>query len=113
MCKDDIKSFLFNIMKKQATMFSNISLDDETDTILVTSTDGKQFIVTVNPITADEALIEIWAKKNPKLISLALSVLNMQDLGIFTEEETDMYLFKILENADVSCFKESELIDTR
>lgn len=64
MCKDDIKSFLFNIMKKQATMFSNISLDDETDTILVTSTDGKQFIVTVNPITSDEALIEIWAKKS-------------------------------------------------
>lgn len=102
MDKDGLKNFLFDIMNENDTKFANISLDDETDTIFVNTVDGGQFIVTVSPVTADEALIELWAKKNPKMMSLALGVLNMRNLGAFTEDETNGYLSVILENADNS-----------
>lgn len=42
-------------------------------------------------MTADETIIGLWAKKNPKLMSLALGTIYMRDLGVFTEEETDGY----------------------
>lgn len=84
-------------------MFSDLSLDDETDTIFIKSVDGKKFIITVSPVTAEEALIELWAKKNPEMMSLALSVLNMRDLGEFTEKEAHIYLSEIVEKADNSC----------
>ena len=100
--KDGLKNFLFDIMNKYNGMFAGISLDDETDTIFVNTVDGGRFIVTVSPVTADEALIELWAKKNPELMSLALGVLNMRELGAFTEEETNEYLSDILEKADNS-----------
>ncbi len=106
MDKDGLKDFLFGIMNEHNKMFSDISLDDETDTIFVSTVDGGQFIVTVSPLTADEALIELWAKKNPELMSLALGVLNMRDLGTFTEDEANGYLSSILENADNSVIKD-------
>ena len=100
--KDGLKNFLFDIMNKYDGMFADISLDDETDTIFVNTVDGGRFIVTVSPVTADEALLELWAKKNPERMSLALGVLNMRDLGAFTEEEANGYLSSILERADNS-----------
>lgn len=102
MDKDGLKDFLFDVMNENDTKFSDISLDDETDTIFVNTVDGRRFIVTVSPVTADEALIELWAKKNPERMSLALGVLNMRGVGVFTEEETNKYLSTILENADNS-----------
>lgn len=106
MHKDDLKHFLFDILNEHDTIFTDISLDDETDTIFIKSFDEKNFIVTVSPVTADEALIELWAKKNPELMSIALGVLNMRDLGEFTEEEAHMYLSEIVEKADNSCAKD-------
>ena len=100
--KDGLKNFLFDIMNKYNGMFADISLDDETDTIFVNTVDGGRFIVTVSPVTADEALLELWAKKNPERMSLALGVLKMRDLGAFTKEEANEYLSVILENADNS-----------
>lgn len=105
MHKDDLKDFLFDILNEHDTIFTDISLDDETDTIFIKSVDGENFIVTVSPVTADEALIELWAKKNPELMSLALGVLNMRDLGGFTEEETHRYLSEIVGKADNSYAK--------
>jgi hypothetical protein len=105
MYKDDLKDFLFDILNEHDTIFTDISLDDETDTIFIKSVDGENFIVTVSPVTADEALIELWAKKNPELMSLALGVLNMRDLGGFTEEETHRYLSEIVGKADNSYAK--------
>lgn len=100
--KDRLKDFLFDIINKYDGMFADISLDDETDTIFVNTVDGGRFTVTVSPVTADKALLELWAKKNPKLMSLALGVLNMRSLGAFTEEEANGYLSSILERADNS-----------
>lgn len=105
MHKDDLKDFLFEILNEHDTIFMDISLDDETDTIFIKSVDGENFIVTVSPVTVDEALIELWAKKNPELMSLALGVLNMRDLGGFTEEETHRYLSEIVGKADNSYAK--------
>ena len=56
-------------------------------------------------MTAEEAFIELWAKNNPELMSLALGVLNMRDLGGFTEEETHRYLSEIVGKADNSYAK--------
>ena len=100
--KDRLKDFLFDIINKYDGMFADISLNDETDTIFVNTVDGGRFTVTVSPVTADKALLELWAKKNPKLMSLALGVLNMRSLGAFTEEEANGYLSSILERADNS-----------
>ena len=100
--KDRLKDFLFDIMNKYDGMFADISLNDETDTIFVNTVDGGRFTVTVSPVTADKALLELWAKKNPRLMSLALGVLNMRSLGAFTEEEANGYLSSILERADNS-----------
>mgnify|MGYP007098674726 CR=1 FL=1 len=94
MTKEDLKDFLFETLNEHDSLFSDLSLDDETDTIFIKSVDGENFIVTVSPVTADEALIELWAKKNPELMSLALGVLNMRDLGGFTEEETDQLFIR-------------------
>ncbi len=106
MHKDDLKDFLFDILNEHDTIFTDLSLDDETDTIFIKSVDGENFIVTVSPVTADEALIELWAKKNPELMSLALGVLNMRDLGGFTEEETHRYLSEIVGKANNSFVKD-------
>lgn len=95
--KDALKDFLFDIMNEHDEMFADISLDDGTDTIYVRTVNGDKFIVTVSPVTADEALIELWTKKNPELMSLALGVLNMRSLGGVTEEEANSYLSSILE----------------
>lgn len=105
MDKDGLKDFLFDIMNEQDEMFADISLDDETDTIFVNTVDGGRFVVTVSPVTADKALIELWEKKNPELMSLALGVLNMRGLGAFTEEEANGYLSSILERANSSGIK--------
>ena len=59
MHKDDLKDFLFEILNEHDTIFMDISLDDETDTIFIKSVDGENFIVTVSPVTADEVLIEL------------------------------------------------------
>ena len=95
--KDALKDFLFDIMNEHDEMFADISLDDETDTIFVRTVDRDRFLVTVSSVTADKALIEIWSKKNPELMSLALGVLNMRSLGGVTEEEANSYLSSILE----------------
>lgn len=105
MTKEDLKDFLFETLNEHDSLFSDLSLDDETDTIFIKSVDGENFIVTVSPVTTDEALIELWAKKNPELMSLALGVLNMRDLGGFTEEETHRYLSEIVGKADNSYAK--------
>lgn len=47
MHKDDLKDFLFDILNEHDTIFTDISLDDETDTIFIKSVDGENFIVTV------------------------------------------------------------------
>lgn len=99
MDKDKLKDFIFEMLNENDEIFSDVSLDDETDTIFLTVVGGKRFIVTVSPVTADEAIIELWAKKNPELMSVAIGVIYMRDLGIFTEEETDKYLSKIVEKA--------------
>ena len=106
MTKEDLKDFLFETLNEHDSLFSDLSLDDETDTIFIKSVNGENFIVTVSPVTADEALIELWAKKNPELMSLALSVLNMRDLEIFTEEEAHRYLSEIVEKANNSFVKD-------
>lgn len=106
MDKNSLTEFLFVVMNESNRMFSDVTLDFETDAIFARTVDGQKFMVTVSPVTADEALIELWARKNPELMSLALSVLNMRRLGEFTEEETDRYLMAILNKADNSCVKE-------
>ncbi len=103
MDKNRLKDLLFEMLNEHDALFSDLSLDDETDSIFINTIDGEGFIVTVSPITADKALIELWAKKNPELMNLALGVLNMRDLGEFTEDETDRYLSEIIERADNSC----------
>lgn len=106
MTKEDLKDFLFEMLNEHDSLFSDLSLDDETDSIFIKSVDENNFIITVSPVTANEALIELWAKKNPELMSLALGVLNMRDLGEFTEEEVDRYLAEIVGKADNSCAKD-------
>lgn len=103
MDKDELKDLLFEMLNEHDALFSDLSLDDETDTIFIKSAGGESFIVTVSPVTADEALIELWAKRNPELMSLALGVLNMRDLGGFTEEEAHTYPSEIISKADNSC----------
>ncbi len=103
--KDNLKKLLIEILRKHSTLFTDISIKDELDTIFVTSAEGRRFSIVVNSLTENETLIHLWAKKNPKLMSLTLEVLNMRDLGIFTEEETDRYLSKIVAKADNSCAK--------
>lgn len=103
MNKDKLKGLLFEMLNEHDALFSDLSLDDETDTIFIKAVDGENFIVTVSPVTTDEALIELWAKRNPELMSLALGVLNMRDLGGFTDEETHRYLSEIISKADNSC----------
>lgn len=96
-----LKDLLFDMLNRNGA-FSSVLLDGETDTIFVKSVDGERFIVTVSPVMVDEALIELWAKKNPELMSLAIGVMYMRDLGVFTEEEVNGYLSKIMERADNS-----------
>lgn len=92
-------------MNENNALFLNISLDDETDTIFTKTVEGKNFIITVSPVTADEAIINLWAKKNPELMSIALNVVNMRDLGEITEEEADRFLSELVKRADNSSIK--------
>lgn len=87
------------MLNENDEIFSDVSLDDETDTIFLTVVGGKRFSVTVSPVTADEAIIELWSKKTPELMSVVIGVTYMRDLGIFTEEETDKYLSEIVKKA--------------
>ena len=76
-----------------------MSLNDETDTFFITTVDGKRFIVTVSPMTEDKSLTELWEKKNSQLVTIALGVIYMRDLEIFSEEETNKYLSEIVKMA--------------
>lgn len=76
-----------------------MSLNDETDTLFITTVDGKRFIVTVSPMTEDKSLTELWEKKNSQLVTIALGVIYMRDLEIFSEEETNKYLSEIVKMA--------------
>ncbi len=98
--KDALKDFLFDIMNEHDEMFADISLDDGTDTIYVRTVNGDKFIVMVSPVTADEALIELWTKKNPELMSLALGVLNMRDLGDLQRKKQIVISHLFLKRAD-------------
>lgn len=53
MHKDHLKNFLFDIINENNTIFINIALDDETDTIFVETVNREQFMVTVSNVTAD------------------------------------------------------------
>jgi hypothetical protein len=100
MDKDKLKDMLFDMLNENDTLFSDISLDDETDAILIKSVEGQRFIVTVSPVTTDETLIKLLTRKNPELMSVALGVTYMRDFGIFTEEEANKYLLEIVEKAE-------------
>lgn len=102
---NELKDFLYDIMNEHGTFFSEITLNDETDTIFVKTVDGQNFIVTVSPVTADKTIINLWAKKNPELMSIALNVVNMRDLGEITEEEAERYLSELVKRADNSSVK--------
>lgn len=102
MDKESLKDLLFEMLNGHDKLFSELLLDDETDTIFIKSVDGERFIVTVSPVTADEVLIELWAKKNPEWMSLALGVMYMRDLDVITEKEANGYLSKIMKRADNS-----------
>ena len=41
MTKEDLKDFLFETLNEHDALFSDLSLDDETDTIFIKSVDGK------------------------------------------------------------------------
>lgn len=99
MDKDKLKDYLFEILNENDELFSDVSLDDETDTLFITTVDGKRFIVTVSPMTEDESLTELWEKKNSQLMTVALGVIYMRDLEVFTEEETNKYLSEIVKKA--------------
>ena len=97
MDKDKLKDFLFEILNENDELFSDVSLNDETDTLFLTGVGGKRFIVSA--VAADKAIIELRAKKNPELMSIAHGVVYMRDLGVFTEEETSKYLSEIVKRA--------------
>lgn len=99
--KDKLKDLLFEILNRNSAL-SEVSLDNETDTIFVKAVGGEKFIVTVSPVTADETIIGLWEKKNPELMSPILGIMYMRDLGVFTEEEADGYLAEIIKCADNS-----------
>lgn len=99
MDKDKLKDYLFEILNENDELFSDVSLDDETDTLFITTVDGKRFIATVSPMTEDESLTELWEKKNSQLMTIALGVIYMRDLEVFTEEETNKYLSQIVKKA--------------
>lgn len=99
MDKDKLKDYLFEILNENDELFLDVSLDDETDTIFITTVDGKRFIATVSPMTEDESLTELWEKKNSQLMTIALGVIYMRDLEVFTEEETNKYLSEIVKKA--------------
>lgn len=75
-----------------------MSLNDETDTLFITTVDGKRFIVTVSPMTEDKSLTELWEKKNSQLMTIVLGVIYMRDLEVLTEE-TNKYLSEIVKKA--------------
>jgi hypothetical protein len=99
MDKDKLKDYLFEILNENDELFSDVSLDDETDTFFITTVDGKRFIVTVSPMTEDESLTVLWEKKNSQLMTIAFGVIYMRDLEVFTEEETNKYLSEIVKKA--------------
>ena len=41
MTKEDLKNFLFETLNEHDSLFSDLSLDDETDTIFIKSVDGE------------------------------------------------------------------------
>ena len=99
MDKDKLKDYLFEILNENDELFSDVSLDDETDTFFITTVDGKRFIVTVSPMTEDESLTVLWEKKNSQLMTIAFGVIYMRDLEVFTKEETNKYLSEIVKKA--------------
>lgn len=102
MNKNGLKDWLFELFNEHDSLFSDISTDDGADTLFVKSADGQMFSITVNAITDDEALLNIWAKKNPGYTSVALGILNLRDLDALTAEEFEQYLSAVIERSDTS-----------
>ena len=47
MHKDHLKNFLFDIINENNTIFINIALDDETDTIFVETVNNSFFLILI------------------------------------------------------------------
>lgn len=102
MDKNGLKNWMFELFNNHGSLFSDISLYDEADTLFVKSTNGQMFSITVNAMTENEALLHLWAKKNPRLMPVALGILNLRDLDVLTEEEYEEYLSAVVGHSDTS-----------
>ncbi|MEY8393051.1 hypothetical protein AALA98_17230 [Lachnospiraceae bacterium 45-W7] len=102
MDKDGLKNWLFEIFNEHDSLFFDVSLYDEADTLFVKSSDGQRFSITVNAITDNTTLLNFWAKKNPGLMPVALGILYLKNLDILTKTEYEKYISAVIERSDSS-----------
>lgn len=97
-----LKDWLFELLNGHDYLFSDVSLYDEADTLFIKSTDGQWFSITVNAMTENQALLNLWGKEHPELMSIALTVRMLRDLDILTKDEYEEYISSVVEHSDTS-----------
>ena len=104
MDKDGLKNWLFEIFNRHNSLFFDIYLCNEADTLFVKSPDGQRFSITVNAIADNKTFLNLWEKKNPGFMPVALGILNLKNLDILTEKEYEEYLSAVIEHSNSSGF---------
>ncbi len=99
--KGKMKGLLLEILKKQDTVFSDVSWHHALDTLTVTTIDKQKFMIGIDYLNNGEDIIRLWHRSNPFSLYIEIALLEMLDLEIITEEEYKKYQAETIKNANI------------
>lgn len=101
MTKDQVKDLLFEILNEHDSLFTDLTLDDTLNSLIITFIDKEKFIITVNDFKENEITIRHWVRNSPATLAIEMALIILADLKIITEEEREKFHLETTKYADV------------
>lgn len=95
MQKDEMKDLLLEMLNEKDGLFSDVTLDDSQDAIMVRFTDGEGYVLTIEHLENREELIRQWARENPVSLSMEFMMIYLIELEIIDRETARGYMKEI------------------
>lgn len=94
--KDGMKDLLFKILKEKDTMFSDVTMDDSQEQIIVKLIHGKSFSLTIQPYmnNIEESLLQ-WFRENPISLTMEFMMIYLVESEIIDLETARGYMKEI------------------
>ena len=95
MQKDEMKDLLLEILNEKDGLFSDVTLDDSQDAIMVRFIDGDGYVLTIEHLENREELIRQWARENPVSLSMEFMMIYLIESEIIDRETARGYMKEI------------------